>query len=74
MTANNSVTVNAFLRLNLSNGRRFNAYSGNDAGFRQVHGSMILDLVAGDIVDILLGAGTMLPSEEYRYFNGHIIN
>ena len=73
MSANNNTTVLSFLRINFGNNRRFNAYAG-DSGFRQVHCSMILDLVAGDNIDVTLGTGTMIPSEEYRYFNGHLIN
>ena len=73
MSANNNTTILSFLRINFGNNRRFNAYAG-DNGFRQVHCSMILDLVAGDNIDVTLGTGNMIASEEYRYFNGHLIN
>ena len=73
MSANNNTTILSFLRVNFGNNRRFNAYAG-DSGFRQVHCSMILDLVAGDNIDVVCGVGNMIASEEYRYFNGHLIN
>lgn len=73
MSANNNTTILSFLRINFGNNRRFNAYA-SDNGFRQVHCSMILDLVAGDNIDVTLGTGNMIASEEYRYFNGHLIN
>jgi hypothetical protein len=71
MSASNNSTINVFLRKN--NLTRFKAYSGGDSGFRQVHGSMILDLVVGDFVSIYKESGPMFGSEEYRYFNGYLI-